>query len=465
MASASNSLLIKNGTVITVNSHREVHMPGYVQVREGRIADVGQGEPHDSGDAEVVIDARGGIVHPGLIDGHAHTAWGLARCLVPLHYDIERSYLTCEAPLSAAVKDEDEALGTALACAEMALNGTTCFADTGSAARRLDGVVEGIESVGIRGMISFFNADNAPELGTINTGTQECLNRIEAGFQLLPPGRGRVWACAGLLGVNHTTDELVREAKGLASAHEGQLNIHKSSRPQEVEIARRRLGKDPILGLWDLGVLGPHTTLVHVNLCTDDEMRMLTESGTCVVHCPSASRLYGLGVASSRGRFPELSIAGAAVGLGTDSTIFPNNWDLLRQAYLAATLHRDGSDRPLILAGDILEMATLGGAACVGRLHDLGSLEPGKRADLVIHHERRPEVHPLIHAADTLVFSAGSRAVDKVLVDGEVIVDDGRLQRSDLASVIAEADQAARRLLGAAGLRRSDSWPTGRQVH
>jgi 5-methylthioadenosine/S-adenosylhomocysteine deaminase len=465
MTSDRLDTLITNGTVITMNPSRDVLDEGYVAIRDSVIVAVGSGTPPPELEADETLDAGGGVVTPGLIDGHAHTAWGLAHCIVPLQYSAGESHRLCEAPLSAEITDEDEALGTLLTCAEMALNGTTCFADTGSAMRRLDAVADSVTEVGIRGMISFFNTDSGGELSAVESGTEECLARIEHGLQLYPPDGQRVWSCVGLLGVDHSTDALVREGKALATAYGAQLNVHKSSRLDEVQTTRERLGgMDPLIGFAKLGVLDPTTTLVHVNVCTDDEMAVLLESGTVVVHCPGASRFYGLGIASTMNRFPELVERGGVVALGTDSTIFPNSWDLLRQAYLTAALHRDGTGRPLLLAGDVLEMATLGGAAGVGRSDDLGSLEPGKRADVVIHAATRPEVHPLINVVDALVFSTGARSVRTVLVDGELVVSDGVLTRVNLGELNAEVDRAAANLMARAGLAGERTWPTGRST-
>ncbi len=456
--------LIKNAIVITMNAGRDVLDPGYLALRDGVVVAVGRGSPTPALTARLVLDAEGGIVHPGFIDGHAHTGWALTRCLVPLHYSAEESKTLCESPVSHAVRDSDEIVGTALACAEMAMNGTTCFADTGSAAARFEGIAEGVDRIGIRGMVSLFNADADERLNAASGQTDACLRRIEEGFSRFPVGQGRVWACAGVAGGEYSSDELLREAKAIASAHRGQLNIHQSSRREEVEAQRRRFGKDPVCGLADFGILDEGTTLVHVNVCTDAEAELLRDTGTCVVHCPSTSRLYGLGVPSSYGRFPELISAGARVGLGTDSTIFPNSWNLMRQAYLSTVLHRDGSSRPLIFAENALEMATLGGAACVGRSSELGSLEVGKLADLVIHYSDRPEVHPLMHVVNTLILSANSSTVRTVIVDGEVVVSEGRVVKTDLNELSTAVDDAAHALIARSGINSITDWPARRMI-
>lgn len=458
-------LLITNAVVVTMDSRRRILDPGHVAIRDGRIAAAGVGvRPPPGTTSDRTVDAKGGIVHPGLIDAHAHVAWGLARCFVPDSFSEDEVFTRFDAPMLACVSDDDEHIGTKLACLEMALNGTTCFADTGSAMRDLAPSVEAVDAVGLRGMVSYLNADSIDAATGLNAPLDRCLERIEDGLKRFPLRETRAWACAGLIGMETATDALVREAKALADGHGVSLNLHKSFTPAEVDQRRQRLnGRDPLAGFADLGVLSPNVTLVHMNVASDAEVRLLVEARSCVVHCPTASMMYGIG-GSRLGRFPELVSARASVALGTDSTHWQNAWDLTRSVYLAATLHKEArGERPLISAEDALEMATIHGASAVGRASELGSLEPGKLADLVVHGVHRPEAHPSLDVIGTLVYSLQARAVRTVVVGGEIIVDEGEPRRVDREKILGESDRAAVSLAKRLGYTPTARWPTVRR--
>lgn len=451
-------LVVENALVITMDPERRVLAPGHVGIAGGRVAIVAEGarcpEP-----AARTIDARGGTCHPGLIDTHAHVAWGLVRCAVPERFTEEEVFQLFDDRMLARVRDIDEHVGTLLACVEMAMNGTTCFADTGSALHELAPTVEAVEAVGIRGLVSTLNGDALEGVPALHLPVDECLRRIEDGLARYPLGDGLAWACAGLVGMEAVSDELVREAKGLADRAGVPLNVHKSFSPDEIAACRARLGgRDPLTGYGELGVLDRNLLLVHLNRCTEAEAKLLAEAGSSVCHCPTASLMYALGN-SLQGHVPRLLAAGVPVSLGTDSTHWANAWDLTRSVYLAATLHKEGTgDRLAVDAETALEMATLHGARAVGRSEDLGSLEVGKRADLVLHATDRPEVRPNLDPVANLVFSGQSRTVDTVLVDGVEVVRGGRPTRVDLEAVLDRAERAAEDLVDVLGYRPPRRW-------
>ena len=440
-------LLVTNAHIITMDADRRVLEAGHVGVRGGRIELVEDGPPSAGTDAAQVIDAAGGLCHPGLIDAHAHVAWGLARCAVPEHFTEDEVFRLFDERMLGRVRDEDEHLGALLACTEMAMNGTTCFADTGSALRDLAPTVKAVEAVGIRGMVSTLNGDEVEGVPALSLPLEECLRRIEDGLAEYPLGEALAWACAGLIGMEGASDALVREAKQLADRAGVPLNLHKSFSDSEVDACRARLGgRDPLEGFHELGVLDRALTLVHVNRCTSSETRLLAEAESSVCHCPTASMMYALG-GSLRGHFPALLDADVPVALGTDSVHWGNAWDVMRSVQLAATVHKEGTgQRPAIDAHRALEMATLHGARAVGRADELGSLEPGKRADLVIHGTDRPELHPPLDPVANLVFSSGSRSVRSVIVEGVQVVRAGRPTRVDLDALLSRVDRGAREL-------------------
>jgi 5-methylthioadenosine/S-adenosylhomocysteine deaminase len=431
--------------------------PGWLKAKDGVIEVVAEGEiPQDqlANDGRVILDARNGVVHPGLINAHAHAAWGLCRSFVPETAGRDESYARFELPITAALTNDDEYLGGLLAGLEMVLAGVTCYADTGSSRFSLTPLANAAEAVGIRAMISYFNADRA-EGSPINASTDRCVQRLVEGFEAYPVSNDRVWACAGLLGGNRVSTELLTRAKDVADEFGGVLNVHKSSSPAEIltmDAGVESEGPSPLMQWNELGVLDQNVTLVHVNYCTRKEGDLLRRAGSTVVHCPTTSAMWALG-GSSRGRFPELLEDGVPVALGTDATIFPNNWDVFRQMYLTVALHKEARlDTHAITGRQALRMATLHGARAVGKADKLGSLEVGKAADLVIHRKDLPEWIPGFDPISDLVFSAGSRSVDTVIANGEILVEAGRPTTIDLSEVQQEATRAAQRLLRRTGI-------------
>jgi cytosine/adenosine deaminase-related metal-dependent hydrolase len=234
--------------------------------------------------------------------------------------------------------------------------------------------------------------------------------------------------------------------------------IHQSWGVEEVEASMAARRRRPVEHLSDLGLLSPRTTLVHMIHLDEREAQLVVDSGCAVVHCPSASMRRGVG-AIRAGRFPELRRSGVAVALGSDG--FSGKRDVLRQAYLAGVTFREVRDEAPVFTGeDVLEMATLDGARALGVADELGSLEPGKRADLVIHTTDRPEAHPrYLDPVDRLVFYGGSATVGQVLIGGEVVFDAGAFTRFDAGALYAQIDEIARVLERRLGADAFTNWP------
>ena len=451
--------VVTNAHVITMDAGRRVLAPGYVGVRGRHIVLVGEGPLPPDCDARRTVDARGGVCHPGFIDTHAHVAWGLFRCAASEHFTEDELFRFVDEPILTGITDEHEHLGTLLACVEMLMNGTTCFADTGSALRDLAPTAEAVEATGIRGMISLLTGDAVEGVDALNMPLETCLERVADGLARYPLGDGLAWACAGLFGMEGASDELVRQAKELGDRAGVRLNVHKSFSAGDVDACRARLaGRDPLEGYEAIGVLDPNLLLVHFNHCTSAEADLLETAGAGVSHCPTASMMFAIG-GSRHGRVPELLERGVPVALGTDSTHWGNAWDLSRSVYLAATLHKEASGtKPAVSAERALEMATLHGAQAVGRLDELGSIEVGKRADIVVHGVDRPEVHPPLEPVASLVYSGQSRTVDLVLVDGSPVVEGGRPTRIDLGDLLARVDRSTRGLRELLGGQSPRQW-------
>ncbi len=255
-----------------------------------------------------------------------------------------------------------------------------------------------------------------------------------------------------VLGLGTASETLLREAKRRADAAGVVLNMHHAYSPADTAADRARYGTDPLLHLANIGVLDRNVTLAHANHLTDEECEILLESGASLAWAPAASMLWGHG-ATLHGRHAELWRRGVNIGLASDSANWSNDFDLFRQADLALLTARDAhQERTYLLAEDVLRMATRGGARAAGLEEHIGSLEVGKRADLVIHTLDRPELRPVTDMLRNLVHSSRSKSVRTVVVDGRVVLDDGVFPHLDEPGTLARIDEAAQRLLARMGV-------------
>ena len=453
-------LVVANGVVMTMDRERRILADGGVAVLRGRIEEVGRSR-------EILakyrprkhIDAAGGFVLPGFVDAHVHLSQHLGRGVIPDTWPEEREHEHW-LPYWTSMSEKDDYYSGLLACMEMVRNGTTTFCEMGGRFRG-ELSAESVEKVGLRSVITENIWDNPPYASVAVGDTDECVHRLERLIEALPKRDDlRYQAGIGVSGMGRCSDRLLIEAARLADEHDLMMTMHQSFGPQDVEDYREHSGgKTAVEHFADLGILGRRLVLVHMIYTEEIEVRLLAESGTNVVHCPAASTRVGMGV-SHVGRFPEMIQTGVNVALGSDSGNYSDYLDVGRQAYLAATIHREArQETPAITAEQALEMATLNGARALGLSEQIGSLEPGKRADIVVYDSARPELHPGLYPPNTLIYSSQSTAVSTVIVDGEVICEGGKLTRVDERTELAAVDRAARELHDRMGFRPARTWP------
>ena len=342
----------------------------------------------------------------------------------------------------------------------MVRNGTTTFCDMSG---RYTGEIQAqaAEAVGLRGVVSEVCWDRPPHPDVAIGDTDVCIARLESLISRFPrePGR-RLWAAVGMSGMGRASDELVVAASDLARRHRAMLYMHQSFGAADTDaLTAAAGGRRPVEHLAHLGVLGPHLQLVHLIRTDPSEVNLLADAGASVVHCPGASVRWGMG-AARLGQFPEMIAAGINVALGSDSGNYSDFLDVGRQMYLAATIHREVRGlTPVVTAEQAIEMGTINGARALGIAESVGSIEVGKRADIVVHDAHRPEWHPLTDPAASFVYAAQSTGVRDVVVDGEIILEDGRLTRLDAPSALVDIDRAAADLRRRMGLAIERPWP------
>ena len=451
-------LMIRHASILTMDETRRILPDGAIAISGGRITAIGPDrEVAPAFEAQAIRNVGGALVHPGLIDGHSHLDMDLVRHLLPE----AREFGVVENPYSSTKTPEEEHLSTLLTCMEMVASGTTSFADTGKTFD-LESAARAVELVGLRGMPGHFATDGRIPEDTLYDlyysparPTAECLELLDQQTDRYPfHGDARVRCVVALQAQGTASDDLLIGAKALADRKRIPLIFHQSWSEAEVENSLAAHHQRPIEHLADIGVLGPNVTLVHAILVDEREIELLAESGTSTVFCPNAVR-RGMGVIRD-GRYPEMLEAGVTVALGSDG--WGGKSDIARQAFLAATLFREfRNEMPVITADRALEMATLHGARALGLQDEVGSLEVGKRADIVIHSTNRPgpRAKDPVHR---LIYYWQSETVDTVLVEGEVIYDQRHFTRFDERDALERIDAAASAREQAIDVRGSH-WP------
>ncbi len=471
---ADAEIVLRHGHIITMDPERRILLDGSIAIGNGRILGIGPDDEIPVSESSMVRDLKGALVHPGFIDAHVHVnSQELIRGFAPKH---TADWSDLELALWDANSPEMDYLGTLISSMEMIANGTTMFADTGSAFWLAD-EVRALEMVGIRGFPGNFLIDGnlevaaeeledprfgsmpQSEIDILGVSTDVALERLQRQIEDYPfNSERRVRGVVNLFGSGRNTDKLLIRARQLADEYRVPMIMHQSWGPEEVSASIEEHGKRPLEHLADLGILGPGLTLVHMIHLDDHELELVIESGTRIVHCPTASVRRGMG-ALRKGHFPEMISSGSKVAFGSDGV--SGRRDVGRQMYLAAVGFREVRNEIPVFTGEkVLEMATLHGAAAVGMEDEIGSLEVGKRADIVIHALDRPEAHPRFQdPVDSLVFYRQSRTVDTVFIGGEAVYDNGCFTRFDADEAYRKIDDAASRFENTVGASSFATWP------
>lgn len=462
-------LLIRHAYLITMDDEDTRYTDGAVAIDKGLIVAVGPDkELAPAYTADDVIDAAGAPVHPGLIETHLHASYHTFRGALPDHLPEHLAFDSFESVFYNKVTSGDEYLSVALAATEMIRNGTTCFMEAGTILDP-DAAASAVEQVGIRAVLGdtmiwdqpnglaqgneiVQNAPDSagntrPRLARAPQNLAEALAGLGRQLERNSDADALVTGHVAVLGLGTASEDLMMAAKEAADRGGTVVNIHQSYSPADVEADRARFGRDPLVHLADIGFLDSNVTLGHGNLLTDAECEALLRTGATIAWAPAASMMWGHGSCFD-GRHAELYRRGANISLGSDSPNWSNSFDLFRQAGFAVFTAREAHhDREYLVAEDGLYMATRGGAQAAGMQDRLGSIEAGKRADIVVHTLRRPELIPTTDLLRNLMYSAGSKSVDTVIVNGKVILRNGAFTTIDEAAVLRDAQSASDALL------------------
>jgi 5-methylthioadenosine/S-adenosylhomocysteine deaminase len=444
--------------VLTVDAGRRIVQDGSILIENGRIARVGKAAELASARADRVIDARRLLVTPGFVNGHMHISYAhVVRGIFP---DDQGSPLAHVFRLQMAMTEDEEYHSTLLGLVELSKNGTVCFVDPGST-KFPDACLQAYQDAGIRVVLGEAVTDRESPLALPRYETKEAIARTAA-FVDRWDGRldGRIIAWAMPFSAETCSAELLQACKRLADERRTALTVHHGSGPQARKDSQARHGHTPTGYLESLGVLGPNMVLAHSLGLDESEIDAIARTGAAVVMCPVTAAKGGRGVCE-HGRMPELLARGVKVALGCDSPNNSNHLDIVRTLNMAAVQYKDArQDMRQIPAETAIEMATRLGAEALGLGADLGSIEPGKKADLVLFDTHRPEWQALFNPVNNLVYNADGRSIHTVIVDGRVVVDAHRQTFVDEDALFGTVQEIGERLMARTGIAFPRSrWP------
>lgn len=443
---APADLLITGADVVTMDAARPLVRDGAIAVRDGQISWIGPArEARQRFTADRTLDAAGRIALPGLIDTHFHTGQQLLRGKImelakrrQLKLPIWRNYLI---PFESVLTEEDVYLSGRLAYANALRVGTTCFAEAGGP--HPDQMGRAAEDTGIRGRVALSTMDTGEGLPPSMRFTTR--DAIEANVALVKRwGTGtaperRVGAWLALRQLLVCSRELWESLRDAAAELGARIHIHLAEGTYEVEYAAEQWGLRPAEHLDALGFLSPRVHAAHSILLSAQEIDLYAQRQVSVAHCPLGNFIIGAP------KVPEMRRRGIRVGLGSDgaSTGSIDLFEAMRVSWVALQSHygTPWHVRNVVTLEDLLRMATLGGAEALGLDGQIGSLEPGKRADIVIASPRHLDMQPVYDPVFTAARGLTGRDVETVVVDGRLVVEDGTvtsLDEQELRARLAE---------------------------
>jgi 5-methylthioadenosine/S-adenosylhomocysteine deaminase len=440
----SESILIKGGTVVTMDMHDSI-VPSDLLIRDGRIESIGG----KGAQADLVVGAEGCAVLPGFIQTHIHLCQtlfrGAADDLALIDWLKKRVW-----PLEAAHTSESVQASARLGIAELIKGGTTC-ALTMETVNHTDAVFRVVEKTGFRATVGKCMMDKGDDVPTaLHEETQASVRESLALLDCWHgKSNGRIRYCFAPRFAISCTEELLAQVALLAHERGVMVHTHASENKHECELVERGSGLRNITYLNSLGLTGRHVALAHCVHVSDEELEILKATQTNVVHCPSSNLKLGSGIAPIKKMLEQ----GVSVSLGADGAACNNRLDMFTEMRTAALLQKVLHGPEALPAKRVLRMATIDGAKAMGLESEIGSLEPGKRADLTVL--RLNALHSTPVSADlvsAIVYSAQPSDVETVLIDGRIVMRERKLLTVNEAALIEAANREAKLLFARAGI-------------
>lgn len=443
-------ILVYNGTILTMDDQNKIIPDGLLAISGNTITYIGAPARdrlalRDSGEAggdkkgliraEKELDAKGGLILPGLINGHTHAAMSLFRGLaddLPLLDWLNDYIFPAESKMDATFVR----VGTLLACAEMIMSGTTTFCDMYLFEEE---VASAAREAGMRCLVGEVLYDfPSPNYGPIERGFEYTESLIQK------------WQDDPLVSIAvepHSlftcSPDLLTTANKLALEYDVPLIIHVAETLTELAEVKKRYGKTPVGHLHSLGLLGPHLIADHCVHLNELDIKTMAKYGVKAIDNPESNMKLASGISP----VPELLAQGVTVGLGTDGCASNNNLDLFGEMDMAAKIHKIQTMDPTVTdAVTVLRMATIEGAKALGLKDTTGSLEVGKKADVIVIDTHKPHLTPMYNPYSHMVYAARGNDVSHSIIDGRIVMEDRRLLTLDVADIIEKSKEKSKKV-------------------
>jgi len=458
-------MLFINATIVTMNPTRDIITNGAIAIKDNRIVAVGKTDTllqqHHENE---VIDVKGKLIIPGLIDTHVHLAQALIRgCaddMALIQWLCDRVWV-----LQGNFTHDDGYVSARLCIAEMLKSGTTTFLESMLAHRYgFDGIARAVDESGIRACLAGIVMDigtyatqtSSMHPGMVESRETSLFGVLEMHSKWQGAANDRIHVWFGPRTPGGVTSELYREMSDYARQRDMGITMHLAEVEADKIYLNEKFGLSPVYYAESVGLLGPKTVLVHMVWLTQADIDKLAQTHTSVSHNPSSNSKLASGVC----KVPQMLASGVNVALGCDGGPSNNDYDLVREMKLAAILHKAVTNDPLIVPAEtVLEMATINGARSLGLEKEIGSLEVGKKADLVVIDLDRLHTTPSPNPISSLVYAATGGEVDTVVVDGQILVEQRQLLTLDEDEVMHVAREHADALYKRTGIEIKPKWP------
>ena len=426
-------ILIKNTTIVTQDKERKIIKDGALVIEKDKIQAIGKTksiEKEYDQLARKVIDGKGKVVLPGLINSHGHLSMTLLRGYAD-DLSLDEWWPKHIYPMESKFGEDHVYWGSMLAMVEMIKSGTTCFTDF---YYYEDKVAKAASEVGIRGMLG---------LAVLDVPTFQFKNSSEAleiGKSALEKFKNHDLVKVSLAPHMFQTTSLksYQKSKELTDYYGAVLSTHAAETKQEVDYCIKKYKKRPIEILSKAGLLDKNTLLAHCCWLTKKEIKILSQTNASVAHCPVSN----MKLASGMMPFQEMDKIN--VSLGTDSACSNNNLDMFEEMKTAALIHKSHLLDPTVAnAQEILDMATLNGAKALGLGQEIGSLEPGKKADLIMVDFEKPHLTPCYDIVSHLVYSVKGSDVSTVIINGKIIMEKRKIKGVDQSKILDKVKRLA----------------------
>ncbi len=435
------SVLIQNGFVITMNPANRV-FKGSVYIEDGIIKEVGSSRET----ADKIIDADGKIVMPGLIQTHIHLCQVLFRGLAD-DVDVVDWLKHRIWPLESAHDEDSIYASAALGIAELIAGGTTTALSM-ETTRYTDGAFAAAEEYGLR-VFSGNAMMDVVEPGTMMKGltTQQSVTESKRLFkEWHGRGNGRLHYAVMPRGARNCSPELVGLSLQFANDNNLLFHTHVSENGPLSQRLKKETGMGDIELLLSQGAVGPNLVVAHAIWLNENEIDIVKDNGVKIAHCPSANMKLSSGFC----KVPEMLDMGVEISLGADGAPCNNNLDMFHEMRMASLIHKPRCGPTAMKAADVLRMATIGGAECLGIENEVGSLETGKKADIIFICRDGTHCSPSVGVPleSQIVYSLKSSDVDTTIIDGEVLYENKRFIRMDEKKVLNTASAQIEKVLG-----------------